>query len=249
MTSAGGAGAGGAAGATVEQMEPVLWYKFDEETGTTVADSGTGSGAPRHGALMTFGTGGGVGFSTTKMVGTHAATLTGNQATGGGYVVLPPLVDVAPGAVTLSAWVYPTVNHDWMRVFNFAVSQSVYMFLTINQGQDANDYVRFGITLMGNTAEQRLNTTVALGVNQWHHLVVVLNAGSPYTGTLYVDGVQAGTNTAMTLHASDLGATTGNYLGRSTFTADWYYSGHIDDFRIYNRALGAAEVTALFGQR
>ncbi len=247
----GGAGTGGAgtSGGATGQAEPVLWYKFDEESGTTAADSATITGAPRNGTLTTFGTGGAVTFSTMKMVGTHAVSFTGNQTTGGGYVTIPPLLDLAPGAVTLSAWVYPTVTRDWQRVFDFGVNNSINMFLTTSEGQDANNYVRFAITLGGNAAEERINTTVALTLNTWYHLVVVLNAGSPYTGNLYINGTQAGTNAAMTLHASDLGATTGNYIGRSTFTADWYYSGHIDDFRIYNRALSAAEVTALYAAR
>jgi hypothetical protein len=198
--------------------------------------------------LMTFGTGGGVSFSTAKQVGTHALNLTGNMTTGGGYVVIPPLSELAPGAVTLAAWVFPTSDRDWQRVFDFGTN-NIYMFLTTSQGQDANNTVRFAISLSGNTAEERIDTAVVLGLNTWHHLVVVLNAGSPYTGSIYVNGILAGANAAMTRHASDLGATTGNYLGRSTFVADWYYSGSIDDFRIYSRALTAAEVATLYTQR
>jgi hypothetical protein len=245
---AGTGGAGGAGGGTVGQSEPVLWYRFDEESGDA-QDSGSGPGTPRPGVLMTFGTGGAVAFSTTKVVGTRAITFAGNQATGGGYVVVPPIVDLAPGAVTLSLWVYPTVDRDWVRIFDFGSSQNVYMFLTSSEGQDANNYVRFAITTMGTTAEQRITTNRALALNQWQHVTVVLNAGSPYTGSIYINGTLAGSNTAMSLHAANLGATTGNYLGRSTFPADWYYSGSMDDFRIYNRALSAAEVTALFNQR
>lgn len=241
----GGNGPGGALGT----LDPVLWYKFDDGSGLVAADSGSGPGAPRNGTLMTFGTGGGVSFSTAKQVGTHALNLVGNMTTGGGYVVLPPLGEVAPGAVTLAAWVFPTSDRDWQRVFDFGTSTSVYMFLTTSQGQDANNTVRFAITLGGNTAEDRIDTTMVLALNTWHHLVVVLNAGSPYTGSLYINGALAGSNAAMTRHPADLGATTGNYLGRSTFPADWYFSGAIDDFRVYPRALTAAEVVSLFIQR
>jgi len=150
-TGGAGAGTGGAGGGTVGQAEPVLWYKFDDESGDAT-DSGTGPGAPRNGTLMTFGTGGAIAFSTTKIVGTRAITFAGNQATGGGYVVVPPLVNLAPGAVTLSVWVYPTVSHDWMRIFDFGSSQNVYMFLTNSEGQEGNHYVRFAITLTGNNA-------------------------------------------------------------------------------------------------
>jgi hypothetical protein len=78
---------------------------------------------------------------------------------------------------------------------------------------------------------------------------VVLRAGSPYTGEVFVDGVSAGTNPAMTLHPMDLGATVNNFLGRSQFAVDPYWSGLFDDFRVYRRALTATEVAALMLQR
>ena len=56
----------------------------------------------------------------------------------------------------------------------------------------------------------KIDSTAALSLNAWHHLAVVLADGSPYTGSLYVDGVLAGSNAAMTLHPADLGATVHN---------------------------------------
>ena len=38
------------------------------------------------------------------------------------------------------------------------------------------------------------------------------------------------------------GRTTANYIGRSVYSADRYLKGSVRDFRIYNRALSAAEV-------
>ncbi|MEK8225781.1 hypothetical protein NKG05_06430 [Oerskovia sp. M15] len=40
------------------------------------------------------------------------------------------------------------------------------------------------------------------------------------TGTLYVNGVAVGTNTAMTLNPAVLGTLTNNWLGRSVYAAD-----------------------------
>jgi hypothetical protein len=53
----------------------------------------------------------------------------------------------------------------------------------------------------------------------------------------------------MTLHQSDVGTTTQNWLGRSPFTQDPFFYGSLDDFRIYKRALSAAEITALMALR
>jgi hypothetical protein len=49
----------------------------------------------------------------------------------------------------------------------------------------------------------------------------------------------------MTLSPANLGNTTQYYIGRSQY-ADPYLDGQLDQFRIYNRALSAAEVLALF---
>ena len=43
----------------------------------------------------------------------------------------------------------------------------------------------------------------------------------------------------------DMGLTTQNWLGRSQYIADAFFSGMIDDFRIYETALSAAEVKYL----
>jgi hypothetical protein len=50
----------------------------------------------------------------------------------------------------------------------------------------------------------------------------------------------------MTLSPASLGSTTRNWLGRSQYSADAYLDGQLDDFRIFNRALSAAEILALF---
>jgi hypothetical protein len=77
----------------------------------------------------------------------------------------------------------------------------------------------------------------------------VLDAGATYTGTMYIDATVAGTNTAMTLRPSSVGATPNNWIGRSAYTTDPYLAGLVDDFRIYNRALSASEITTLYGIR
>ena len=58
-----------------------------------------------------------------------------------------------------------------------------------------------------------------------------------------VDGAQVGQNTAMTLNPSSLGSTTNNYIGKSEY-ANPYLDGSIDEFRIYNVGLSAAEIAA-----
>ncbi len=105
---------------------------------------------------------------------------------------------------------------------------------------ESNGKIRFAIKLNG-SAEQIIDGQSALATGGWHHAAVTLNGA---TGTLYVDGVQVGQNTAMTLKPSDLGATTQNWIGRSQFP-DPYLNGRVDDFRFYSRALTASEIATL----
>lgn len=244
-TGGGATGTGGGGGAP-RDADLVLWYPFDEDVGTTASDQSGFPGGPRDGLVTVSGTDGSATFTPSHRVGTHALALSGNGVAGGGYVVLPSLVDLAPSAVTIAVWVFPTSGVPWQRVFDFGNDKrTTYMFLTLGEGSDANHVVRFGITQTGTDADQAVDGSAALTLDVWHHLAVVLNAGSPYTGVLYVDGAEVGSNAAMTLHPADLGPTAQNYIGRSQYEADPYANALFDDFRVYRRALTAAAIAAL----
>jgi hypothetical protein len=122
------------------------------------------------------------------------------------------------------------------RLFDFGTGTSSYMFLAPASGGNT---LRYAITTGG--GEQQINGP-ALSAGTWHHVAVTL---SGTTGTLYVDGLAAGSNNSMTLKPSSLGSTTQNYIGKSQFP-DPLLNGRVDDFRIYNRALSNAEISMLF---
>ena len=101
--------------------------------------------------------------------------------------------------------------------------------------------MRFSITTGGNGAEQQINGASALPAcwlasrrrhAGWHHLLDLRGRGV------------GGTNT-ITITPSQLGSTTQNCIGRSQWTPDPYLNGQVDDFRIYNGALSAAQIAAL----
>ncbi len=205
------------------QTNPVVWYKFDEASGTVASDaSGNGKNATVTGGTWVAG----------KIA--NAVNLSGSTQ----YVSAPAGVVSTLNDFTISTWVKVAANSTWARIFDFGANSNTYMFLAPTAGST----IRFAITTSGNGAEQVINGTAALGTGAWHH-VAVTHIGN--TGTLYVDGVSVGTNANMTLRPSSMGSTPNNYIGKSQF-ADPYLNGQVDDFRIYNRGLSGPEVQSLF---
>lgn len=265
----GGQGTGGSAtggsgnGGGGADPDLVLWYSLDESSGVIAVDSAMSGGTARNATLTTIGTGGGATFSTMKQVGTHAVSLTPAATAAnanGGYVTVPSLQSLAPDALTIAVWVNLAANtatQNWERIFDFGsgIGTMPNMYLAARAADATTTPIRFAITTTGHaaTAEQRLDGATALSANAWHHIAVVLPAGSPFAGTLYIDGASVATNNAMTLHATDLGATTNNWLGRSQFSdtmgSNPCFAGLLDDFRVYRRALSQAEISVLFAVR
>ena len=165
----------------------------------------------------------------------NALSLCGN----GEYVSLPNGLVSGLHDFTISAWVNPSANTAWSRVFDFGTGTNDYMFLTLNAGGGP---LRFAITTTGGGGEQQINGTGTLPLNTWSHVAVTLSGN---TGTLYVNGQPVGTNPNMTLNPSDLGSTNQNWIGRSQYPADPYLAGTVDDFQVYDRALSAAEISDL----
>jgi hypothetical protein len=249
-------------GGTGPDPDLVLWYQFDESSGTTAADSARFGGTARNATLATMGTGGSATFSTQRQVGTHAVTLTpatSSPVTNGGYVTVPALQSLAPNAVTIAVWVNlaaSTTTQNWERIFDFGIGSTSNnsLYLVARAGSPSTTPVQFVISTKGHSAASgQINSPSALTPKVWHHIAIVLPAGSTYTGTMYIDGIAVATNTAMTLHAADLDATTNNYLGRSQFngasSGDPLFNGSLDDFRVYKRALSPQEISDLFAIR
>jgi hypothetical protein len=211
----------------------VAYYSCEKSTGTSLPDlSGN-----KHDAILVTGTGGTTGYKfATGKVGNALDLIVAQQ----GYATLP--ADLLKGATqaTIATWVYLNNNTTWQRIFDFGKDTTSYMFLTSNGGN--NSLPRFAISVGGRASEETMEGSEALPTGKWKHIAVVLG---PSSGILYVDGVQVGVNTSMTLRPADLGSLPNCYIGRSQYASDPYFDGDIDEFRVYNRALSPSEIQAL----
>ncbi len=224
-------------GMTGAAAEPARTFDQDVPVGTdgsitlpvTEGDQGDGAGGNAASCNAT-------GPRVPGQIGT-ALSLCGNNE----YVGLPSGIVSGLSDFTISAWVNPSANTAWSRVFDFGTGTGDYMFLTLNAGGGP---LRFAITTSGGGGEQQINGPGELPLNTWSHVAVTL---SGTTGTLYVNGTAVGTNNNMTLTPADLGDTNQNWIGRSQYPADPYLDGAVDDFQIYDSALTAAQVSALAG--
>ncbi len=144
---------------------------------------------------------------------------------------------------TFATWVnYSGQGGAWQRIFDFGSGTSQYFFICPARGDGA---LLFEINGPGDGTNLCPATfTLPTG---WHHLAGVLDSTNMEM-RLYFDGALVGQAPTDTL-PRDVGETTQNWFGRSQFSADAYFDGAMDDFRIYDRALSAGEVRYLVGAR
>jgi uncharacterized protein len=203
----------------------VAHYPFDQSSGTSVTDA-TGNG--KTGTLV-----GGATWVAGRSG--NAVNLSGSSQ----YVSLPSGILAGAAAFSVACWLRLDTLGTWSRVFDFGSGSTANMFLT---PASSSGTARFAITASGSGGEQRINAPSALPVGAWTHVAVTLSGG---LGVLYVNGAEVARNAAMTVTPASLGSTSQNWIGRSQYS-DPYLDGAVDSFRVYSRALTAAEVQSFF---
>jgi hypothetical protein len=163
------------------------------------------------------------------------------------YVKLPEGILAQAREMTVATWVKVDSNANFQRVFDFGIDSYSFMYLTTNKSNAVR--FRFSTTVDGIPDAAVVNEILEgknpVPVGVWTHVAVSIGAQS---ASLFVDGTEVATTTDVVLRPSDLVAMPNNYIGRSEFPADPYLDGQIDEFRVYNRALSASEISALAGR-
>ena len=134
---------------------------------------------------------------------------------------------------TVAAWVNWDGGGNWQRVFDFGNGTQEYFFLSPKNGSN-----RMAFTIRKDGVEHTADATT-LAIGQWVHLAAVFGGGQM---RLHVNGTQVAT-AASPLKPSDIRPAS-NFIGDSQFAADPFFNGRIEEFRVFNRALAAAEINA-----
>lgn len=205
------------------------WWKLDEGSGTSAADS---SGNSNTGTLN-----GTPSWAVTPEIGPAALLFDGNNR----YVSTPALKSYISGAWTVSAWVkfatVPGSEKEYLGVYDS--SGGTELEFGFDAAGSGKAFIYNGIT-------GAFTSNTALTANHWHLITWVSSAGSPGL-FVYLDGVlDRSTNASAIGWPAAAGSTGGaTYLGACGFDCN-NFNGGLDDVRIYSRALSAGEILQLY---
>jgi len=206
---------------------PLAHWKLDESSGTVAADS---SGNGNNGTVL--------GNPVWRPAGGWLAGALEFDGRGD-YIRVerPKGFNLAPGSFSVSTWIYPKETRGrWHAILEYDRSNS-----------NAN---RFGLWLdeegrfhfrVGQTTAQ---TPDAMPLNQWRHLTAVYDSTTKNM-KLYVDGVLETMAGSVKGFAAPNQATL--IIGARGTADDEYFTGLIDDIRVFNIALTSEEVLILSG--
>ncbi|MBQ9285887.1 MAG: RICIN domain-containing protein [Bacteroidaceae bacterium] len=140
--------------------------------------------------------------------------------------------------MTFATWINIQATSSWQRIFDFGIDTDHYCFLTPRPSV----VNRLRLAIKNGGSEQIINATATHSTKQWIHVAVTFGEDAI---TIYLNGQAAGNSTTITDRPADFRPVL-NYIGRSQFTADPMLNAAVDDVRIYNYALTADEVAALY---
>lgn len=157
------------------------------------------------------------------------------------YVTIPSEALTGLEDYTIAAWIKPDTDANTQRVFDFGTDTQRYMFLTPYY---AKGRLRGAITAGSYNYEKGVNVDTAIETERWTHLVMMQDGDIM---RIYIDGELAGEAENIKLDPYEIRHTIPYcYIGKSMWSGDKFFDGAIDEFYIYDRAIGEDEVKELF---
>ena len=194
---------------------PVAAYSFDEPSGTTAFD---GSGNGNNGTIA----------SATRTMGKNGSALSFNGTSGRVTVPDAPALHLST-AMTLETWVNASSGNTHWRDLIYKGNDNYYL----SGSSDPNNRPAGG-ALIGATYGE-VYATAALATNTWTHLALTYDGSSE---RLYVNGAQV----ASLAKTGTIATSTNPLTIGSDPIYGQYFAGLIDDVRVYNVALTAAQI-------
>jgi len=192
------------------------------------------------------GTASNVTYSTDSIIGTYAASFNGSSS-----VINTSYTPTVANLRTVSLWFKTNTT-------TFAVMQSVgpygggsgYTWEWIYILADGRITGGYGANNGG--AVYQKATTESFNDDNWHHLALTLNGvyGTGSSVKLYIDGVEPSTTTDTTWNTS-ISTIQGTFtLGalKEYSGPNFYYTGKLDQVRIFDRELNGDEVWKLYAE-
>jgi len=223
-TATGGAATGGTGGGASSGL--IGYWKFDEVSGTTAADS-SGIAVPN------------------DLVASGCATLgTASRTNGGKRLKVgtgSPVLNDCSGLASKASVDFGTLNQVtvafWMKNES-GLSSYGYVAALVNFDSIFSVYWE-GSELFWSAGDAEISQSAPTG-SAWHHVAATWNATSGDI-VLYFDGSDVGTGATGNTVGSGAHVLS---VGKNTAGTDGF-AGGIDDVRIYNRVLSDPEIAAL----
>jgi hypothetical protein len=202
----------------------VGWWKLDEGTGTVVKDSSSGP-SPHDGTLVN-------GPTWTQELGRTQMSLQFNGANQ--YVSLGNILQGSYTEISIASWVKHSGNGVQTIVERSIWDNSDGLSLC------AGDTVQFGHYGL------KVFSKASLQDGQWHHVVGTMSPSDPgYLYSIYIDGKLDNTVTS----PMGLTATSNGWGIGACYDGTWSWRGSLADVRIYDHALSASEVEAIYEEQ
>ena len=134
------------------------------------------------------------------------------------------------GDYTISVDVYPEDEANFARVFDLGTDTSNFAYFTCMGG---------GVPKYRYKGDDLFSDGVFLKLNEWNNVTITREGGE---ARLFINGNIAATSRSFVQSLSNLGKTDANYLGKSHFENDAYFTGMIDNFAIYDYAVPEGEI-------
>ena len=211
----------------------VGYWPLDEGAGAVVHDA---SGHGHHSRSLT----------AAWATGHSGSALTFTGQFGGEWVDLGPQDLGTPAGVTVAAWVktstlrFGTVFSGDFTVGSGASTQGI-PESELPGADDAAGYVNF----LTNRPTGRLDSPQRITDDRWHHLTWTWEADG--WRRIWIDGVQAAARQDAFERERRWNAWHWA-IGAGSDRLVWNFAGTIDEVRLYDRALGANEISRLAGQ-